>query len=147
MCLQWCHVRGLLVDNDISCAQLCPNAIRLAQREKNCRNCTHFQSSEVGLCLLTHEITPLAENCCHWNASIQSGDVLLVLGETVPSALAQAHGVESTSQIFEMVDTAPELEENTPPEGISMHIEEMAVPLVYGLKAADWDDALYPSIP
>ena len=147
MCLQWCHVRGLLVDNDIPCTRLCPDAIRLAQREKSCRSCTHFQSGEVGLCLLTHEITPLTENCCHWNATIQSGEVQLALGKTVPSTLAQAHGVESTRQIFEMVDTAPELEENTPPEGISMHIEEMAVPLVYGLRAADWDAALYPSIP
>ncbi len=147
MCLQWCHVRGLLVDNDIPCEQLCPDAIRLAQREKNCRNCTHYQAGEISLCLLTHEITPLAETCCHWNATIQSGDVLLILGKTVPRTLAQAHGVKSTRQIFEMVDTAPELEENTPAEGIPMRIEEMAVPLVYGILSIDWDDALYPPIP
>ncbi|MBT4310428.1 MAG: hypothetical protein HOD49_08450, partial [Anaerolineae bacterium] len=51
-----------------------------------------------------------------------------------------------TGQIFEMVDTAPELEENTPAEGISMRIEEMAVPLVYGILSIDWDAALYPTI-
>lgn len=148
MCLQWCHVRSLLVDNDIPCLMLCPDAIRLAQVEKNCRSCAHCQSGDgVDLCLLTHEITPLAENCCHWNATIESGEVLLVLGETVPLDLAQAHGVESTAQIFEMVDTAPELEENTPEEGIPMYIEEMSVPLVYGVIATAWDKALYPSIP
>ena len=147
MCLQWCHVRGLLVDNDIPCEQLCPDAIRLARQEENCRSCTHCQPGEFDLCLLTHEITPLAKSCCHWNATIQRGEVLLILGKTVPRALAQAHGVESTRQIFEMVDTAPELEENTPAEGISMRIEEMAVPLVYGILSIDWDAALYPPTP
>ena len=146
MCLQWCHVRGLLVDNDIPCEQLCPDAIRLARQEENCRNCTHYQAGEISLCLLTHEITPLAESCCHWNVAIQSGEVLLVLGETVPRALAQAHGVENTCQIFEMVETAPELEENTLSEGIPMLIEEMAVPLIYGVLSTDWDAALYPTI-
>ncbi len=146
MCLQWCHVRGLLVDNDISCTQLCPDEIRLAHEKKNCRNCIHHQPDDVGLCLLTHEIIPLSETCCHWNAKIQSGEVVLVLGETVPKALAQAHGVESTHQIFEMVDTAPELDSSVPQEGILMKIEEMAVPLVYGISSENWDAALYPEI-
>ena len=147
MCLQWCHVRSLLVDNDIPCSMLCPDTIRLAQTEKSCRSCTHCQpNDDCDICLLTHEITPLAENCCHWNAAIESGEVLLVLGKNVPLELAKAHGVESTSQIFEMVDTAPELEENAPEEGIPMYIEEMSVPLVYGAIASDWDEALYPSV-
>jgi hypothetical protein len=147
MCLQWCHVRSILVDNDIPCSMLCPDTIRLAQAEKNCRSCTHCQPGDgCDLCLLTHEITPLAENCCHWNAAIEGGEVLLVLGKTVSKALAKAHGVESTAQIFEMVDTAPELEENAPEEGIPIRIEELSVPLVYGLIASAWDEALYPSI-
>jgi len=147
MCLQWCHVRSLLVDNDIPCELLCPTEIRLAQEDKSCRTCSHYQpAGEVDLCLLTHEITPLAENCCHRNAAIEGGEVLLVLGKTVPEALAKAHGVESTAQIFEMVETAPELEENTPEEGISIRIEELSVPLVYGLIATAWDEALNPSI-
>jgi len=149
MCLQWCRVRGILVDNDIPCSQLCPDEIRLQHEDKNCQNCRHYfrEGEEVGVCLLTHEIIPLAETCCHWNANQQSGEVILVLGETVPLALAQAHGVETTRQIFEMVDTAPELEEDTPNEGIHMRIEEMAIPLVYGVVSMDWDSALYPSIP
>ena len=146
MCLQWCHVRGVLVDNDIPCTQLCPDEIRLAHEKKNCRSCTHYQPGEVALCLLTHEITPLAETCCHWNAEIQSGEVVLVLGETVPVALAKAHCVENTHQIFEMVDTAPELDESIPDEGFSMQIEEMAVPLVYGIVSTAWDAALYPEL-
>jgi len=146
MCLQWCHVRGLLVDNDIPCAQLCPDEIRLAHEKKNCRSCTHYFPNDVPLCVLTHEIAPLSETCCHWNAEIQSGEVVLVLGETVPKALALAHGVESTHQIFEMVDTAPELDASIPQEGILMKIEEMAVPLVYGILSTDWDAALYPDI-
>ena len=127
MCLQWCHVRGLLVDNDIPCVQLCPDETRLAHERKNCRGCRHYLPSEIGICLLTHEIIPLAETCCHWNAEIQSGEVVLVLGETVPKALAQAHGVESTHQIFDMVDTAPELDSGIPQEGILMKIEERII--------------------
>ena len=46
-----------------------------------------------------------------------------------------------------MVDTAPELDEDNPEEGIVMQIEEMAVPLIYGVVSTDWDAALYPSIP
>ena len=148
MCLQWCHVRSVLVDNDIPCDRLCPDEIRLAQQDKHCRDCIHHEpGEEIGLCRLTHEITPLAETCCHWNAAIERGEVLLVLGENVPPALAQAHGVESTAQIFEMVDTAPELAADRPEEGIPMRIEDMAVPLVYGVVSMDWDAALYPSIP
>lgn len=146
MCLQWCHVRGLLVDNDIPCRLLCPDTIRLAQAEKNCRSCVHYLPSDVALCLLTHEIAPLSETCCHWNVTIQQGEVLLVLGETVPRELAKAHGVDSTHQIFEMVETAPELDQTLPEEGISMKIEEMAVPLIYGVVSTDWDTALYPDI-
>ncbi len=146
MCLQWCHVRGVLVDNDIACEKLCPPDIRLAQREKRCTDCRHHEAGQIGLCLLTNEITPLAETCCHWNAPLWSGAVRLVLGETVPVALAAAHGVESTAQIFEMVDTAPELAADTPEEGIVMEIEAMAVPLVYGVVSLDWDAALYPSL-
>ena len=146
MCLQWCHVRSLLVDNDIPCVQLCPDAVRLAHVEKNCRACKHYAPGSVGLCQLTQEITPLAETCCHWNAEKESGSRTLILGETVPEALAVAHGVESTAQIFEMVDTAPELDEDAPQEGIVMQIEAMSVPLVYGVIALDWDAALYPSV-
>ena len=146
MCLQWCHVRGVLVDNDIPCVQLCPDTIRLAHLNKSCQMCRHYLHGEVDLCELTQEITPLTETCCHWNAQKQSGPRVLTLGDTVPEALAAAHGVESTAQIFEMVDTAPELDDDTPEEGIVMQIEEMSVPLVYGVIALEWDAALYPPI-
>ncbi len=144
MCLQWCHVRSMLIDNDIPCTQYCPDVIRLAQQEKGCPQCRHYEPADVGLCLLTHEITPLVETCCHWNATLQQGTVTLVLGENVPLALAKAHGVESTAQIFEMVDSAPELAANAPQEGIVVQIEELAVPLVYGLVSVDWDAASIP---
>lgn len=147
MCLQWCHVRNILVDNDIPCSLLCPDEIRLAQQEKDCLDCVHYEEGEIGLCLLTHEIAPLSETCCHWNAIRQSGSVVLVLGKTVPVALAAAHGVRSTAQIFEMVDSAPELDESAPQEGFEMQIDAMAVPLIYGVTSTDWDAALYPNIP
>jgi len=148
MCLQWCHVRSLLVDNDIPCDLHCREEIRFAHQDRKCRSCTHCQpGDEVDLCLLTHEITPLTESCCHWNVTLEGGEVLLILGETVSLALAQAHGVENTKQIFEMVETAPDLDKKTPEEGIPIRIEELSVPLVYGLIATAWDEALYPSIP
>lgn len=146
MCLQWCHVRSVLIDNDIPCVQLCPDAIRLAHVDKSCGTCRHYLPGEVDLCELAQEITPLSETCCHWNAEKQSGLRVLTLGDTVPEALAAAHGVESTAQIFEMVDTAPELDADTPEEGIVMQIEEMSVPLVYGVIALEWDAALYPPV-
>ena len=141
MCLQWCHVRDMLIDNDLPCKAQCPASVRLAHAQKRCNTCRHYQD---GLCALTHEIVPLAETCCHWNAFPRSGTVTLRLGQTVSPVLLALHGAASVREIFDIVDTAPVLPKGTPEDGFPVHIErDLAVPLVYGVTALDWDAALY----
>jgi len=139
MCLQWCHVRSQLIDNDLSCALWCADDIRLAHAAETCDTCRHYHA---GVCALTRERVPLARTCCHHNAEPQRGMVILRLGENVPLELARAHGAASVRQIFDRVDSAPDMS-GAPEDGIEWRIEEMSVPLVYGVRASCcWDTAL-----
>ncbi len=140
MCLQWCHVRDVLIDNDLPCALLCPDAIRLAHTGDTCDTCRHYQN---GLCALTRERPPLARTCCHWNAAPAAFDyVVLRLGVNVPPELAAAHGVQTTRDIFDVVDSAPELPPETPADGFYLDARNLVVPLVYGVCADCWEQAL-----
>ncbi len=140
MCLQWCHVRDILIDNDLPCALWCPEAIRLAHAGDACETCRHRRGA---LCRLTQERLPLARTCCHWNAERRAFEfVVLRMGLNVPPELAAAHHVKSTRRIFEMVDTAPDLPPEAPEDGILLSAADLSVPLVYGVCAACWEEAL-----
>lgn len=147
MCLQWCHVRRIVIDNDLPCALWCSDEIRLAQRERRCADCRHHQAlpgSPRGLCLLTKELTPLSQTCCHHNAETGNVEqVTLRLGETVPPELLQAHGVRSVRDLFLVVDSAPELPAESPEDEIELDAFWLSLPLVYGVQARCWERALY----
>jgi len=103
MCLQWCHVRDILIDNDLDCKLWCP----LRGLEK----------------------------------------VALRLGESVPPALLQAHGIRSLGELFLVVDNAPDLPPGSPADGIELDGRYLSVPLVYGVRARCWEKALYGDDP
>jgi len=147
MCLQWCHVQNFLIDNDLPCALWCAEKVRWAHDDKRCEDCRHHQpifGAPRGRCALTKEITPLAGNCCHYDAVIQTREtVLLRLGETVPPALLRAHGIRTVDELFLVVDSAPDLPPGSPQDGIALDHEFLSVPLVYGVRALCWENALY----
>jgi len=122
----------------LSCALWCADDIRLAHAAETCDTCRHYHA---GVCALTRERVPLARTCCHHNAEPQRGTVILRLGENVPLDLARAHGAASVRQIFDRVDSAPDMS-GAPEDEIEWRIEEMSVPLVYGVRASCWDTAL-----
>ncbi|MEP0805691.1 MAG: hypothetical protein HRF47_09390 [Chloroflexota bacterium] len=145
MCLQWCHVRSLLIDNDLPCALWCPDEVRLAQQGRRCAECRHHRA---GICALTHERTPLAQTCCHFDAPVQPLEtVRLKRGETVPEQLLRAHGIQTVAELFLVVDSAPDLPQDAQADEIRLDARLLSVPLVYGVRARCWDKALYGADP
>lgn len=140
MCLQWCHVRDCLIDNDIPCERLCPAEIRLARAGNTCATCRHRRGE---ICCLTQEHLPSQRWCCHHNAEVRKFEkVLLRTGQNVPWELLAAHGVASVRDLFGQVESAPELPPEAPADGIWLEAEALSVPLVYGVCAACWEAAL-----
>lgn len=147
MCLQWCHVRNLLIDNDLDCGLWCPDAIRLARQAERCESCAHFFPARRQ-CRLTGEKAPLARTCCHHNIPLRRLEkVVLRLGETVPPQLLQAHGIRSLAELFLVVDSAPAPPPGNPADGIELDARCLSVPLVYGVRARCWEKALYGQDP
>lgn len=140
MCLQWCHVRDCLIDNDIPCERICPEEIRLAQAGNTCSTCAHCRGDT---CSLTHEHLPRKRWCCHHNVELKPFDfVVLRAGENVPRELLAIHGVETVRDLFGQVESAPDLPEDAPTDGVVMAAKELSVPLVYGVCSACWEEAL-----
>ena len=140
MCLQWCHVRNALIDNDLPCEMLCPESIRLAHAAETCETCIHYVA---GLCALTKERIPQSRTCCHWNADPMFFDVVVLhLGVNVPSELMAAYGANSIREIFDQVDTAPDLPPDAPADGIVLNARDLTLPLVYGVCADCWEQAI-----
>lgn len=140
MCLQWCHVRDLLIDNDIPCRRICPDEIRLAQEGQSCKTCVHRREN---LCILTKERLPHKGVCCHHNATIrQFESVTLRAGENVPWELLEAHGVDTVHELFDRVDSAPELPVGSLEDGVVLEAQDLSVPLVYGVCSSCWEEAL-----
>lgn len=146
MCLQWCHVRGIVLDNDLPCALWCPENIRLAQQGKRCPDCLHYRA---GTCALTAMQTPLAQTCCHFNAPLRppGTQVRLKLGDTVPPDLLRAHGIQTVAELFQVVESAPDLPPDASPDDILLDAHHLSLPLVYGVRARCWDKALYGDDP
>jgi hypothetical protein len=148
MCLQWCHVRNILIDNDLSCAVWCPDETRRAHQHARCQDCPHYQPFRArglrGTCTLTHEMVPLSQTCCHYHASVNTQPlVTLHLGTTVLPELLQAHGIATVRELFRVIESAPELPPEPPSEAIPIRMAQLTLPLVYGVAALCWEKALY----
>src|SRR5687768_3618274 len=143
MCLQWCHTTHQLIDNDISCSHcVLSEALRPDQR---CATCWHrvARDGKPPMCGLTRMGLPLVGGCCHANITPDTPDggmIWLNTDNVAPSALAH-HRVTTIAGLFDHSPTAPSY---TPTVGcgIAVNIEDLARPEVFGVPAADWDNAL-----
>ena len=149
MCLQWCHVRRILIDNDVSCAGFCALA-RSLPADWSCATCRHHVvraghrgedgESRKGLCGLTHLDLPRQGACCHYSVELTPGDEPLWLG---PDQLAPTVGVRTASrtaaEAFAQSDTAPEVERDAAGR-VRVPVKALAVPDVYGLPSDAWPE-------
>jgi hypothetical protein len=148
MCMQWCHVRNILIDNDLSCTLWCPDEIRLAYQHAGCQDCKHYQPFRArdlrGTCALTHEMVPLSQTCCHYNVTVNTQTtVTLHLGTTVLPELLQAHEIATVRDLFWVIESAPDLLPEIPADPIPIRMSLLMLPLVYGVSALCWEKALY----
>jgi hypothetical protein len=138
MCLQWCHVRQVVIDNDLPCTLQCPAAIRTAHQADTCDTCRHKQGDD--LCALTHESLPAARTCCHWNVQPNLPERIELRFEDIAPELRAAYRAQSLADIFNMVDSAPDLQDGA--MTFETDASFLSVPLVYGVCAACWLSAL-----
>ena len=137
MCLQWCHVTCTLIDNDLACAHCGPET-RRAHAAERCDTCVHRQGVT---CSLTREKLPGQRTCCHWGVpALAMGTVLTLTDANVAPGLLRYHQARDVAQLFDRSDTAPNYAGGG--SQISVSLDDLAVPMVYGLPADEWDAAL-----
>ena len=133
MCLQWCHVRKIIVHNDHPCFH-CPTAIRLANADKDCSTCAHFCGQT---CALTRMSIPIDRTCCHHNVETTRIETLELTEDNVHPKQLIFHGVKDLEGLFWLVESAPE-PKVIRPGVIQVQMEDLAVPFVYGIPAGEW---------
>ena len=140
MCLQWCHVQCWLINNDLPCTG-CPSGDpQRLPAPLACATCTQHvaQAGTRGICMLTREQVPLAGRCCHWNADAQTTSPL-VLGTA--DLAPWLHAPRGVAGVFDDSETAPEVAVDAQ-QRVTVNLDDLSVPLVYGVPSADWDAAL-----
>jgi hypothetical protein len=140
MCLQWCYVRGWIIDNDLPCAG-CPAYGR--SPAASCDSCTHRCDGERGpLCALTRLPLPDAGGCCHHNAAAGAGEPIIVAVDDVTVApwVLAAHRAATPAELLAGHHSAPELELRG--GRAWLRLDCLAVPFVYGVTADAWEMAV-----
>ena len=134
MCLQWCHVRSLIVHNDHACLH-CERSFRLAKQAEDCSTCAHYAGENCGL---TKTAIPAARTCCHHNAILLNVDILELTTEKniLPMQLIQ-YQVGSLKELFWLVESAPEPLE-LPNDVLQVRMADLALPMVYGIPSQEW---------
>ncbi len=140
MCLQWCHRQGWLINNDVICGNCDYRAPQSLPTSFACTTCTHREerAGTEGACTLTREVVPLAGRCCHWNVAPNRAIILVLSHAELAPWISGPRGV---SGVFDESDTAPDVVVDTQ-QRVTVNLEELSVPLVYGVPSADWDAAL-----
>src|SRR6266498_3050234 len=140
MCLQWCHVRSWLIDNDLSCTGCDRSEPDLLPAAWSCASCTHLiaHDGQARICGLTRETLPLAGRCCHWSAELTSSAALALSATELAPWLAEAG---DAAEVFAASSSAPPISFGAAGQVI-VAIDDLSVPLVYGVPAPDWDAAL-----
>ncbi|NNJ12218.1 hypothetical protein EKD04_017960 [Chloroflexales bacterium ZM16-3] len=139
MCLQWCHVWGWLIDNDISCWD-CP-AYGLPP-VASCASCAHRRAGAGGpMCSLTKAALPYVGGCCHHNADLGGvGSARALDALPVAPWLLAAHRAATAEALVASHHSAPDLERR---DGRTwLQLDDLAVPLVYGVTADAWGSAV-----
>lgn len=94
------------------------------------------------MCGLTRATLPPAQTCCHWNVALETRAMLtLTLPDIAPNAM-DYHRARTVAELFDRSDSAPvyqRVEDSTPHGVIRVALADLAVPLVYGLPAGDWE--------
>jgi|GEM_PF-1087044 hypothetical protein len=143
MCLQWCHVRRLIIDNDLPCSGCTRFPAFLLPDNESCERCQHRreQDDKPAFCSLSQMPLPKAGRCCHWNAEVDTrSEIMLTTADVAPDVLT-IWGVDTVAKLFARSETAPDYE----PEdnnSVRINLDDLALPFVYGVPAAQWDDAL-----
>lgn len=138
MCLQWCHVQSWLIDNDLVCIGCDRHDPATLPSWVRCATCSHqlTPDGQSPQCGLTREALPILGGCCHWNAtlivpshlSLSSGDLAPWLGNDVLAVFAASPSAPLTLSAEDGC--------------MSIVLSDLAVPLVYGVPAEEWGDAL-----
>jgi hypothetical protein len=143
MCLQWCHVRRLLIDNDLPCSGCSRFPAFLLLQEEGCESCQHWreQDGKPAFCSLSQMPLPKIGRCCHWQVEADTrSEITLTTADVAPDVLT-IWGVDTVAELFERSETAPDYE-TSDTDHVSVNLDDLALPFVYGVPAAQWDDAL-----
>ena len=143
MCLQWCHVRQLVIDNDVSCAGFCALG-RALPADWSCATCRHHVVREGregegrGLCGLTHLDRPRQGACCHYSVELTPDDRPMCVGREhlAPTVLPRLAG-RTAAEAFAQSETAPDVERDVAGR-VRVRLADLAVPEVYGLPSGAW---------
>lgn len=140
MCLQWCHVRRWLINNDFVCTGCDYGDPQRLPAQFSCRTCAHrvVQVSTEDMCGLTHEYLPVVRRCCHWNVAPCSAITLVLKNDDLAPWIQGPQGVVG---VFNESDTAPDVVVDGE-QRVAVTLDELSVPLVYGVPSPNWDDAL-----
>lgn len=87
--------------------------------------------------MLTAMRVPKRGWCCHYNADLLSGEIVVSL-QTVEAALARDFG----GDIEEMLVTFGVEGVQDGAGAYRVHVEDLAQPWVYGLPCDEWEEAL-----
>lgn len=144
MCLQWCHVRHILINNDFPCSH-CPSTLRLDHSTRGgCDTCRHrHENGSAEFCRLTHADLPPARSCCHHNVNLDEGVVVITLPTIAPTLLEEM-SVATVAEVFLESDTAPDVP-LPDPNAVTVDLALFAIPAVYGIPSTEWKDV--PFIP
>jgi len=138
MCLQWCHVRSWLIDNDLPCTGCDRGDANLLPGTWSCATCQH-QRTPAGaapICGLTCETQPLIDRCCHWQAQPLADHTMLRLADTDVAPWLP----DDVISLFAASSSAPDVSQEA--DRVVVALRDLSVPLLYGVPAEDWDAAL-----
>lgn len=118
MCLQWCHVQRWLINNDLECTGCDRGAANDLPAEWSCADCRHLLRPAGALphCALSHAPLPLLRRCCHWQAE---------------------PAFEETGRLAPWLAGAAR-------ERYAAALGDLSIPLVYGVPAGAWAEAIEP---
>jgi len=140
MCLQWCHVQGWLIDNDLPCWDCAAYGLPPAA---SCATCLHRRDGDAApLCSLTKTALPYVGGCCHHNADLGAQAAIRLVCDEVPVApwLLAAHRAATVAELLAGHHSAPELELH---DGRAwLRRDSLTVPLIYGVTADAWESAV-----
>lgn len=141
MCLQWCHVRRLLIDNDLPCSGCSRFPIQQLPHDEQCSSCCHRREQQGAVfCGLSQMPLPRAGRCCHWNCCEDTRQIITLTDADVAPEVLAIWDVRQVGDLFAQSDTAPDYEQQG--DAVRVNLWDLALPLVYGVPAAHWEYAL-----